>query len=159
MKIIMPVLSSLVGLFQFDTHGSGSVRIPNFGPIGSGSFHRQPKIERKTFFSTVLWHLYDFLYLKIDVKKYPSSGKKTFFLLAFWRSLTKRIRNSGFCISFFSIPDPEQCCEISASLHGRLYLWLCWYGGDRGAQAQLRTFGLANQKVCHSTFTVVKRWF
>ncbi len=21
----------------------------------------------------------------------------------------------------------DQCCHISASLHGRLYLWLCWY--------------------------------
>ncbi len=48
-----------------------------------------------------------------------------------------------------------QCCKTSASLHGRLYLWLCWYGGDRGAQAQLRTLDLVNQKVCHNTFTVV----
>jgi hypothetical protein len=35
----------------------------------------------------------------------------------------------------------------------------CLYRGDRGAQAQLRTLGLANQTIYNNTFTVIKRWF
>jgi hypothetical protein len=37
------------------------------GPPGSGFFHHQAKIERKTLIPTVLWLLYDFWFLKNDV--------------------------------------------------------------------------------------------
>jgi hypothetical protein len=54
-----------------------------------------------------------------------------------------------------------QCCPDQAFTAGFTSdsVQVCWYGGDRGAQAQLRILGRANQKFCHNTFTVVKRWF
>ncbi len=51
-----------------------------FGPPGSGSFHHQPKIVRKTLIPTVLWPLFDFLSLKNYVNVPSKSNKqKNFF--------------------------------------------------------------------------------
>ncbi len=60
-----------------------------------GSFHQQAKMK-KTLISTVLWLFYDFLSLMNDVnppsKRIKHSNLKEIFsfLLASWRSLTKR---------------------------------------------------------------------
>ncbi len=52
------------------------------GSVGSGSFHHQTNIVRKTSFPTVLWPLFDFLSLKNDVNvRYFQKvrSRKTFF--------------------------------------------------------------------------------
>ncbi len=59
---------------------------------GSRSFFHQAKIVRKTLVFTVLWILFDFLSLKNDVNV-PSKSNNNYiisFLLAPWRSITKR---------------------------------------------------------------------
>jgi hypothetical protein len=46
------------------------------------SFYHQSKIVRKTLISTVLWHLYDFLFVKNDVNEPSKSNKqKNFFFI------------------------------------------------------------------------------
>jgi hypothetical protein len=63
---------------------------------GSGSFYHQVKIVKKTLIPTVLWLLYDFLSLKNYVKvpsiinKQKNLDKMNDFLLASWRSMTKK---------------------------------------------------------------------
>jgi hypothetical protein len=67
--------------------GSGSlsfwisrIRILNyFYRSGSGSFHHQAKMERKTLISTVLCLLYDLLSLKTDVNEPSKSNAKNIF--------------------------------------------------------------------------------
>ncbi len=74
---------------------------------GSGSFYHSSKIVRQTLIPTVLWLLYDFLYLKNDINVPSKSNKQkklNYFLLKSWRSLTK-IAGSG-SISFRGI-DPR----------------------------------------------------
>jgi len=46
---------------------------------GSGSFHHQAKIRRKPLISTVLWLIYDFLFVKNDVNKPKNSEFTTLF--------------------------------------------------------------------------------
>ncbi len=77
-----------------------------FGPsgsvthsYGSGSFHHQSKILRKTLISTILWRVFDRLSIKTDVIA-PSKStlwaknfeKKTYFLLASCQPLTEKRR-------------------------------------------------------------------
>jgi hypothetical protein len=69
-----------------------------FWPHGSGFFHDQAKIVRKTFISTVLLLLCDFLSLNNDVNVPSKSNiQKNFFLLVFcwhlegeWRKNSKK---------------------------------------------------------------------
>ncbi len=68
--------------------GSGSESVGSvwFGPPGSGSFHHQANIVRKTLIPTVLWPLFDFLFLKNDVNvRYLQKviSRKTFFYISF----------------------------------------------------------------------------
>ncbi len=75
--------------FYWQFCGSGSVGsilgLPDPYPdpldrYGSGSFHHKAKIVRKILIPTVLWHLYDFLSLKNDLKVPSKSNKqKNFF--------------------------------------------------------------------------------
>ncbi len=100
-------------LHVFGPPGSGSIS-QRYGSesssgSGSGSFYDQAKIVRKILISTVLWPLLGFLSLKNNVKvPSKSNSRNTFltkisFLLASWRSVTKRAGSgseSGFG------PDP-----------------------------------------------------
>jgi hypothetical protein len=80
---------------------------------GSGSFHKQAKKWRKNLIYTVLWLLYDFLFLKNDVNVPSERKKHKNFLFASWRSLTKRAgsgarsvpkcHGSGTLVSIFLI--------------------------------------------------------
>ncbi len=101
---------------RIDTPDQHGFRPPG---SGSGSFHHQAKIVRKTLIPTVLWLLLEFLPLKNDVNvpsksiKQKTFFKKIIFLLASWRSMTK-ITGSGSesgSISQrrgFVDPDPNQ---------------------------------------------------
>jgi hypothetical protein len=77
--------------YDFGPPGSASVSISQKIPYvsGSGSFHHQAKIVRKTLILTVLW----LLSLKNDVngpsKSYKQKNVEKIFLLTSWRSLTK----------------------------------------------------------------------
>ncbi len=88
----------------------GSVRFRMFGP--PGSFHQQAKKLRKTFISTVLRLLYDFLSLKNNDVNLPAKRNehknlenKKYFLLVSWRSLTKRAESRSGSVSQ-NVRDP-----------------------------------------------------
>jgi hypothetical protein len=56
--------------------GAGSVSRRYGSGFGTGTFHHQAKIVRKTFISNVLWLHYDFLSLKNDVNISSKSNKQ-----------------------------------------------------------------------------------
>ncbi len=53
--------------YIFGPPGSASGSVSHKYGSGSGSFHHQTKIVRKTLISTILWHFHDFLSLYNDV--------------------------------------------------------------------------------------------
>ncbi len=89
----------VLGLPDPDPLVRGTVR------YGSEIFYPQAKIVRKTLISTVLWLRFDFVSLKNDVNV-PSKGNGVLFLLASWRSLTKKGR-IRIRLSEVRIPDPD----------------------------------------------------
>ncbi len=102
--------------------GTGSVS----QRYGSGSFHRQANMARKTLISTVLcltvfrifylWRI-RYVYLQKGISKIH---RRSFFLLASWRSLTKRIRTLSQRYGSTDL-DPYQ--NITDSEH---WYWFWW---------------------------------
>ncbi len=62
--------------YVYGLPGSRSISIIYLYGSGSGSFNQQAKKLRKPLIFTVLWLLYDFLFLKNDVKTFKKNKQK-----------------------------------------------------------------------------------
>ncbi len=85
----------------FGPSGSASGSVSHKYGSGSGSYHHQAKIVRKTLISTVLWLLYDFLSLKNDVNVPVFRIRRIrtrLFLASRIRILTKMSPDSQHCL-------------------------------------------------------------
>jgi hypothetical protein len=99
-----------------------------FGPPGSGSgsqrygsFHHQAKILRKSLISVVLWLFYDSLKSDVNVSSKSKKQEKTF-LVASWRSLTKRawsVARSGSVSQRNGSEDPDPYQNVTYRKHCR----------------------------------------
>ncbi len=95
--------SSVLDPYVFGPPGSASRSVICVYGSGFGSFHNEPKNEEKPWFIPFLLLFYDFLSLKNGVNvpskrnKHKNLKKKAYFLLASWRTLTKRAGSWSVC--------------------------------------------------------------